>query len=130
MMIRGQERGPRYTVHSSPPNDRSVQQGGIEFETDAVNDYFKRTDSQGSIVIDPPNIIEHSHLWNGRFTAQLRTPWHAKPGDSIAVKFSVSDVDTQKKGGAYRSQLTILARPEADPRRGGGKAGRRKHGNR
>jgi transcriptional regulator with XRE-family HTH domain len=26
-MIRGQERGPRYTVHSSPPNDRSVQQG-------------------------------------------------------------------------------------------------------
>src|SRR6266478_4817362 len=30
MMIRGQERGPRYTVHSSPPNDRSVQQGASE----------------------------------------------------------------------------------------------------
>src|ERR1700736_3525484 len=27
MMIHGQERGPRYTVHSSPANDRSVQQG-------------------------------------------------------------------------------------------------------
>jgi hypothetical protein len=46
------------------------------------------------------------------------------------VKFAVSDVDTQKKGGAYRSQLTLLAKPEADPRRGGGTTGRQKNGNR
>jgi hypothetical protein len=32
MMIHGQERGPRYTVHSSPANDRSVQQGAENLE--------------------------------------------------------------------------------------------------
>ena len=34
----------------------------------------------GTITIEPANLIEHSNLWNGRFTAQLRTPWDAKPG--------------------------------------------------
>jgi len=102
----------------------------VEFETDATNDYFRRGSCPGSIIIDPPNIIEQSHLWNGRFTAQLRTPWHAKPGDRIQVKVVVSDVDTQKKSTPFRSQLTVFARPEAEPRPGGGGKGRQKNGNR
>ncbi|GHO91553.1 hypothetical protein KSF_016010 [Reticulibacter mediterranei] len=65
----------------------------VEFETDVVNDYFKRADSPGNIVIDPPNLIEGgSHLWNGRFEAHFRVPWDAEVGTLIPVTVSVSDV--------------------------------------
>jgi hypothetical protein len=88
----------------------------VEFETDATNDYFKRADCPGLIAIDPPNIIEHSHLWNGRFTMQLRTPWDAKAGDQIPVTTTVEDVETRKRDTAFISSLTIVAQPEAEPR--------------
>jgi hypothetical protein len=88
----------------------------VEFETDAVNDYFKRADSPGSIHVDPPNIIEHAHLWNGRFTAQLRAPWNAKPGDRIEVKVVVEDIQTQTRNSPFISRLTIIADPEAERR--------------
>ena len=39
----------------------------IEFETDATNDYFNRATCPGTIRIEPPNLLEHSHLWNGVF---------------------------------------------------------------
>jgi hypothetical protein len=87
----------------------------VEFETDAVNDYFNRTDSPGSITIEPPNLIEHSHLWNGRFTVQLRVPWEAKPGDRVDVKVTVEDIQTQTRSAPFVSRLTLLAEPEADP---------------
>jgi hypothetical protein len=66
----------------------------VEFETDVMNDYFKRADCPGSIVIDPPNLIEGgSHLWNGRFEARFRLPWDAEEvGTLIPITVSVSDV--------------------------------------
>lgn len=88
----------------------------IEFETDAMNDYFRRSDSPGSIIINPPDIIEHSHLWNGRFTAQMRVPWNANHGDRIDVQVSVEDVTRQTP---FVSRFTIIADPEAPPRKPG-----------
>lgn len=94
----------------------------VEFETDAVNDYFERGDCPGTVMIDPPNLIEHSSLWNGRFTVQLRTPWDAKPGDRVSVKFTVSDIERQARSAPLVSEFTIVADPEEDrrPRPGGG----------
>jgi len=92
----------------------------VEFETDAGNDYFNRSDSPGVITISPANIIEHSHLWNGRFTLQLRVPWDAKPGDRIEVKVAVADVQTQTKSTPFVSKLMLLAEPEAEPGKPGG----------
>jgi hypothetical protein len=92
----------------------------LEFETDAVNDYFKRTDSPGSISVDPPNIIEHSHLWNGRFSVQVRVPWNAKPGDRINVRFTVEDIQTEMRSAPFISTFTLIAGPEAEPRKPGG----------
>ena len=91
----------------------------VEFETDAVNDYFKRTDSPGTLSVCPPNIIEHSHLWNGRFTAQLRVPWDAKPGDRIDVNISVEDVTTDARSSPFITQFKMIADPEAEPRKSG-----------
>jgi hypothetical protein len=94
----------------------------VELDTDAVNDYFKRTDCPGSINIDPPNLVEHSNLWNGRFTLLMRAPWNAKPGDKIDVKISVSDIQTETKS-PFVSRFTLVADPEAQPRKPGGNGG-------
>ncbi len=91
----------------------------VEFETDAVNDYFRRADSPGSVTVDPGNIIEHSHLWNGRFTAQFRCPWDAKPGDRIDVTVTVADVQTDARNAPFVSRFTLVAEREVDPRRSG-----------
>jgi len=91
----------------------------VEFETDVVNDYFKRPDSPGSIGVNPPNIIEYSHLWNGRFTAQFRAPWDAKPGDRIEVTITVEDIQTQTRGTPFTSRFTLIAEPEATRKPGG-----------
>ena len=87
----------------------------IEFETDVVNDYFKRADSPGTVAVAPANIIEHSHLWNGRFTAQVSVPWDAKPGDRVAVSVTVEDVQTETRSAPFTSAFTLLAEPEAEP---------------
>ena len=84
----------------------------VEFETDAVNDYFKRRDSAGTLTINPPNLIEHSSLWNGRFTARIRTPWDADPGDAFKVKVAVTDIGRQTKGTPFISEFTLITDPE------------------
>ena len=38
----------------------------IELGTDAVNDYFLRSSNPGVLTIDPPDLCESSHLWNGQ----------------------------------------------------------------
>jgi hypothetical protein len=86
----------------------------VEFETDAVNDYFKRGDSPGTITLEPANLIEHSNLWNGRFTARLRTPWDAKPGDRVEVRVTVSDIEREARSAPFVSKFTILAEPQQD----------------
>jgi len=95
----------------------------VEFETDATNDYFKRVDCPGVIATDPPNVIEHSSLWNGKFTAQFRVPWHIKPGERVEVTITVEDIDTQRRNKPFVSRFTILAEPEVDPKPPGGNGG-------
>lgn len=86
----------------------------VEFETDATNDYFKRGDSPGSLDVVPPNLIESSSLWNGRFTALVRPPWNANPGDHIAIKTTVNDVERQGRGGPFVSKFTLIADREQE----------------
>ena len=100
----------------------------VEFETDAVNDYFKRGDCAGTITIDPPNLIEHSSLWNGRLTALVRTPWDAKPGDAVKVKVTVTDIERQSKAAPFVSEFTLIADPEQDRKSRPGPPGGRSRG--
>ena len=100
----------------------------VEFDTDAVNGYFKRGDSPGTITIDPPNLIEHSSLWNGRFTVRVRTPWNAKPGDATKVKVTVTDIERQVKGAPFISEFTLIADPAQDRNSKSGPPGGRSSG--
>ncbi len=98
-------KNPREGLLKKCPINRTTR---IEFETDVVNDYFSRSDSPGRITTDPPNLIEQSHLWNGAFTARFRTPWDAKPGDSMTVNITVEDVQTETRGKPFVSAFTML----------------------
>jgi hypothetical protein len=92
----------------------------VEFETDAPNDYFQRADSPGTIVTEPANLIESSHLWNGQFNAHFRVPWNVKAEETVEVKVIVKDVESEAKGG-FVSTFTLVAAAETDeaPREGG-----------
>lgn len=86
----------------------------VEFETDAMNDYFKRGDCPGIILVEPNNLIEHSNLWNGRFAAQFRMPWNAKAGDRVEVKVTVHDVERDRYGEPFTSTFSIVAEKEQE----------------
>lgn len=81
----------------------------IEFETDAVNDYFKRLDSPGRVTIDPPNLLEHQGLWNGRWSTRFSVPWDAQIGDAFQVTVSVTDVEQDMRGGPFVSSFSLVA---------------------
>lgn len=80
----------------------------VEFETDAANDYFDRSDSPGEIIVRPRTALEYNQLWNGTYSTRFRPPQGAKPGDIITVVVEVTDPDRASRGkGPFRSQFTI-----------------------
>jgi hypothetical protein len=94
----------------------------VEFETDAVNDYFSRGDDQGHILIEPsPDLCEHSRLWNGRFDTRFGVPWNVQPGDLVDVTVTVNDTDREARAMPFVSKFTLKAEPEAtdEPHPGG-----------
>ena len=95
----------------------------IDFETDAVNDYFSRTNSPGEILIEPsPNLCEHARLWNGRYTAYFAAPWDAQVGDVVPVTITVTDADRETRGLSFVSTFAIQIDPaveeDEEPRSG------------
>ena len=70
----------------------------VEFETDAANDYFDRSNSPGEIVVRPLPTLEYNHLWNGIYSIRFRPRAGAKPGDVIPVTVSVTDPDRASHG--------------------------------
>lgn len=86
----------------------------VEFETDATNDYFNRATCPGQITIDPPNLCEHSHLWNGVFSTRFRVPWNAQPGDVFEVTVTVQDVRAETSERPFISRFKIKAEKEVE----------------
>ncbi len=65
----------------------------VDFETDAENTYFSRPNEPGEFTVAPSfDLVESTHLWNGRFTVHLRAPWNARPGEEFPIRFEVTDV--------------------------------------
>lgn len=79
----------------------------VEFETDAANDYFTRTDSPGTITFDPPDACQHWHLWNGRLSATFRRPQRATVGDRVRVRVTVCDVENEIRGGPFACKFLM-----------------------
>lgn len=93
------------------PLNRAVR---VEFETDAENDYFSRTDCPGTMILDPPNLCVSSHLWDGKFTSKYQMPYDAKVDDIVGMTVAVTDIERDLKDHAFVSQFTIKGVAEAD----------------
>jgi len=102
---------PKQGLVKHCPVDRTCR---VAFETDAANDYFERADSRGEIA-STPSVIEHSHLWNGEFTAKFAVPWDLEPGKQSKVTVRVTDVETEARSQAFESTFTIIADPPLGP---------------
>lgn len=99
----------------------------VEFETDAMNNYFERAEDKGRIEVTPPNLMESSHLWNGRFETHFCVPWNSEVGQQISVTVTVSDPEREARGAPFVCTFTLLAVEEIDeePRSGGIRGSRR-----
>lgn len=102
---------PKGGLSKSCPLNRTVR---IEFETDAENDYFDRTNCPGLITFDPPNLCASSHLWNGKFTTKFQMPYNAVSGDVVNMTVTVTDIQRGMKGQPFVSRFTIKGTPEAE----------------
>lgn len=114
-------RSPKEGQVKSCPLNRTCR---VEFETDAVNDYFKRADTPGELITDPPNLLEHSHLWNGHFETRFRMPWDAQVGTLVPVTLTVNDVS--RSAHPFVCTFTLKAEPEVFDDPPSGPAGRLK----
>ena len=95
---------PKGGLIKRSPINRSVR---VEFETDAANDYFSRTDSPGTISFEPNDVCQHWHLWNGVLSATFRPQPGARVGDRVRVRVIVSDVENELRGGPFVSKFRL-----------------------
>lgn len=88
----------------------------IEFETDAANDYFLRSSNPGLLRIEPPDLCESSHLWNGQLVTRFRVPWDAKVGEQFGITVTVIDIERGARGEPFVCRLRLVATPEVEDR--------------
>lgn len=115
------ERFPSYFQLAKNPKSGLVKgcpidgSASVVFETDAVNDYFSRSDSPGSLYIEAPKLHAQWRLWNGVFRLTLRPGIDANIGDSITVAVAVSDVHNSMSGQAFESTFEVQIVAERQP---------------
>lgn len=91
----------------------------VDFETDAANDYFDRTDSSGEMTTSPDGIVASRSLWNGQCITYFRPPPGARPRDEVHVRVTVTDDEREIRGRPFASELKLLV-VEARPHHKGG----------
>lgn len=106
------DKRPKNGLTKNCPINKTVK---VDFETDAANGYFTRPNEPGEISVSPSyDLIESSHLWNGRFTVQFRVPWNARAGDKFSIRVEVTDVTRTVP---FVCELTLVATEEVENRK-------------
>jgi hypothetical protein len=67
----------------------------IEFETDAVDDYFSRGDDPGEFQVFPPSFNQGYRLYHGVCSAKFCPPINCEVGDQIDVVVKITDVNRE-----------------------------------
>ena len=92
------------------PRNRTCR---VEFETDAVNDYFSRSTDPGRLEVrGAPSRVGTVQLWNGKATLRFAPPAASNPGDQLRVTVLVSDVSRVV---SFESNFVMEVEPEAPP---------------
>jgi hypothetical protein len=63
----------------------------VDFETDAVDDYFSRGDEPGCFTVIPPSFNQGYRLYHGNCSAKFCPPINCEVGDLIDVEVQVTD---------------------------------------
>ncbi len=111
------QRFPTYfRIHNEPkgglvrhcPKNRTCK---IEFETDASNGYFDRSEDQVHINTQGlPQKLSHN-LWDGKATLKFGLPDSVSVGDEFRVEVLVSDISRLEP---FRSVFKIHVEPEVE----------------
>ncbi|OFX31056.1 MAG: hypothetical protein A2X08_18320 [Bacteroidetes bacterium GWA2_32_17] len=88
------------------PKNRTTK---IEFETDAINDYFSRGNDAGRISIIGTPSLKSLHLWNGKATVRFSIPDSCQVGDKYNIETEVSDIS---RAIPFKSNFIIEVIPE------------------
>lgn len=109
------EREPKDGLVKRCPLNRTVR---VDFETDAENVYFSRASDPGELQVEPSfDLLEASHLWNGKFSVDFRVPWNAKVGDEFRIRVIVNDIT---RTAPFTCEFTLIAREEAEDKKPSG----------
>lgn len=106
-----------FRIHNEPkggllkhcPKNR---QSKIEFETDAVNDYFDRIDDPGHIETHGLPQKLSQNLWDGRASVKFGLPASVSVGDEFKVEVLVGDVS---RVDPFKAVFKIHVDPESEP---------------
>lgn len=97
----------------------------VQFETDAVNDYFVRPAEKGSLILkvdgrERPELVNHLGLFNGTATLTIKMPEQAVVGQRIVFSVSIDDdyISTD-----FLTNLTLIVQEAEDYK--GSQGGRR-----
>lgn len=87
----------------------------VEWETDAANDYFSRSELPGELMIEPGELCEHTRLWSGEFTARFHVPGSLPIGTRIPVSVMVTDIEREtfqgSPNGPFRTNFELVIDP-------------------
>ena len=82
----------------------------VEFETDAVDDYFSRGDDPGRFEVIPPSFNQGYRLYHGICSAKFCPPINCEVGDLIDVEVKASDVNRETHPFVCRFKIRVTAK--------------------
>jgi hypothetical protein len=84
----------------------------VEFLTDAVNDYFTRLESPGTMTVTPSDVHEFKRMWNGVCMMHFFPPSDARVDDVLRIRVEVTDLDREARGrDPFTCELAMRVRP-------------------
>jgi len=96
----------------------------VQYETNAVNDYFKRDKDPGELILKISGILTENYslnLWDGLATLTIEIPQDAKVGDKLCFQSEVIDL---KRIEPFISEFCVEVDKEQE--KSNGKKGERK----
>jgi hypothetical protein len=94
------------------PINRSCR---VEFETDAVDDYFTRGDEPGTFTVTPQGLDQGFRLYQGSCSVKFCPPINADVGDVVDVEAAVTDPSRAANPFVCTFKMAVGAKETSQP---------------